>query len=351
MPSQTKRLKNAFTIVELMVVVAIIALLVSIMIPGFAAVRKSAKETATRALFQSLRAGLESYRGERALGGKYPPSRSDNPDGPSMNNPFSDSRTEVDIIMGANLLTYAMVGADQLGTPGFPDIKNGGTFDGKWWNDQGADQTAEYKAAYALDKTTKEPFRTRYPGNGATYVDETTRETVRSYQQMFDDGRILGDPKDEGVLGLGDQLTFTDKWGMPVLYYRANRAGRIMVTNPKAGGRLGIYDSRDNSFFTGYDPKNILGADFGPAKLDRRHRSRLSHTEAPILKPELQGGENKILVDDTRYEFALERFILDRSVTAQNRPVNAQSYLLISAGNDAIFGTSDDITNWERPTE
>jgi len=345
MTSQTYRHKSAFTIVELMVVVAIIALLVSIMIPGFAAVRKSAKETATRALFQSLRAGLESYRGERALGGKYPPSRSDKPNGdPSMKNPFVTTGAEVEIIMGANLLAYALVGADQLGTPGFPDINK----NGQWWDDQGAEESGEYKGAYALDRTTSEPLHIRYPGNGATYVDEATRATVRSYQQMFDDGRTLTDPDDTGIQGLEDQRTFTDKWGMPVLYYRANRAGQIMVTDP--GVKLGIYDSQDNSFFTGYDPKNILGADFGPAKLDSTHRSRLSHTEAPTLLPNLQGGENEILVDK-KYEFSLERFILDRSVTAQNRPVNAQTYLLISAGNDAIFGTGDDITNWERPQE
>ena len=334
--------RRGFTIIELMVAVAIIALLISIMIPGFSAVTNKANIVATQALFQGLESGLESYRGEQMLGGVYPPSQTDNADSPLfMANPFGGP--DVVGITGANLLAYALAGADQLGTPGFFDLDS----DGLWSDDQGNDPGIDPPPAYALDTVTARPLRTRYPGGGATYVDETTRGTLRSLQQLFDDGIALTDPADLGN-GVADQLAFTDRWGLPVLYYRANRAGGIMVTEP--GGAPGVYDALDNAVFTGNPDAalNTFGVDFGPGPFPNNgFYSKIAQSEYPIVAPTLTDNVNEILVDPA-YEFTMERFILDRSVTAQNRPVNARSYLLISAGKDAVYGTGDDITNWQR---
>ena len=44
----------------------------------------------------------------------------------------------------------------------------------------------------------------------------------------------------------------------------------------------------------------------------------------------------------------MARYILDRSNRVRNTPVNRDSYLLITAGPDGIYGNEDDITNWKR---
>ena len=68
---------SAFTLIELMVSVAIIGILIGILLPAFSAVNTNAKKVATKATIGVLDRGLESYRGEQALGGGYPPSQSD----------------------------------------------------------------------------------------------------------------------------------------------------------------------------------------------------------------------------------------------------------------------------------
>jgi len=41
-----------------------------------------------------------------------------------------------------------------------------------------------------------------------------------------------------------------------------------------------------------------------------------------------------------------ENMILNPYVTTVHRPYRADSYILISAGEDGVYGTSDDITNY-----
>jgi len=336
--------RMAFTLIELMVAVAIIALLVSIMIPAFSAVRTNAKIVATQATFDSLKLGLESYRGENALGGVYPPSQTDYPGAIlTMSNPYLPDQTTT--VSGATLLVYALIGADRLGTPGFQDWDT----DGQWHNDQWAlpRSTNQPYGAYETNPDTLEPRNPRYPGRGAWYVDQTTANGTRTLTQLFDDGAMVTNPATEG-LG-ADQPVFTDGWGRPILYYRANRGATAMMTTP--GGTIGTYDQRDNAPLTGtgmpVDVGNFVGVDFGPGPQTGGYPSRIARgpTPVPSVNPkqaDIQGNDNVFL--DT---FA--RFVHDRTIAARNQAVNRDSYLLISTGPDAIYGTSDDVVNWEQP--
>lgn len=334
---------SGFTLIELMVAVAIIALLVGIMLPTFAGVTSKAKYVATRGTFSALEKGLEFYKGERDLGNAYPPSQGDKEGNPYVIvDPFDpDGAGLVDSIAGANLLVYAMTGADQLGTPGFLNL--GGR--PEWWDDQGS--RVDSGDAYELDEVSREPKQPRYPGNGETYVDDNTRADIRTLSQLFDDGVVIDDPEAMTLnRGVSHQPFFTDKWGRPVLYYRANRAGRWVVTDPNAS--IGSYDVRDNAFLTGCDLSGHTrdGVDFGPGKTNSYY-SRIARTLTPDVIPNLTNGVHEILTA-VAYENTFERFILDPAVTVKNRAVRPDSYLLISAGEDAIYGTSDDVTNWER---
>jgi hypothetical protein len=44
----------------------------------------------------------------------------------------------------------------------------------------------------------------------------------------------------------------------------------------------------------------------------------------------------------------LEKMILNQQATAGKMPYRADSYILISAGRDGLYGTADDIVNFPR---
>jgi hypothetical protein len=155
-----------------------------------------------------------------------------------------------------------------------------------------------------------------------------------------------------------DLPVLADSFDQPILYYVANAHGR--ATNMVADEHLedndysgsgpqdeGVpyYFHQDNIGFTGItdDPESEdRGWDFGSR--DKTHAIAVSG--ADLSGPEIAKQEN-------RWTFA--RYVLDRQLftlaaTSDNertplRPVNADSYLLISAGPDGRYGTNDDVSN------
>ena len=63
--------RKAFTIVELIMVVIIIALLLGILLPAVSTIRTKAKETAQKAQFATIDMALEAFKQDY---GDYPPS-------------------------------------------------------------------------------------------------------------------------------------------------------------------------------------------------------------------------------------------------------------------------------------
>ena len=155
-----------FTIVELLVVIGIIGILVALLIPAISTVRNSAKELKTQSTFTAIAAGLEGYR--NATGESYPPSHSDDDNPLRIKSPYSppQSSMAVDVaVTGANMLDYALAGADRLGTPGFKDVNR----DGFWWDGMHniRDCTYGYNGLYSLDRdlcgdNTMEPLHRRF---------------------------------------------------------------------------------------------------------------------------------------------------------------------------------------------
>ncbi len=342
--------RHAFTIVELMVAVGIIIVLIGVLVPTFQAVSTNAKRVATDARFASISQGLESYNNEKALGGAYPPSRSDKQKLGNLQdyyivNPF-DANSLVEVpVMGANLLAFGLVGADRLGTAGFRDL--GG--DPGWWDNLTADDQGQTPGLYAIDQAgtqqSFEPIHPRYPSVGGSFVDQATQQSVQNLQDLLNNGTI-----DENALPnlvpMQAMPFFTDSWGRPILYYRASRGARLMVSE-RGTGNIGIYDQRDNFQFTGTsDLGSIGGMDFGPP-LVNGFRSRIAQMD--LSTPVNVTGTGGIdVATDERFDDSFARFILDRGITNRNAPVNRKSYLLISAGQDAVYGTQDDVTNWDR---
>lgn len=329
--ARKKHNRSAFTLIEMMVVVAIIGLLLAALLPAFGTVRLKAQIAQATAVFKGIDTGIVTYQAESALGGSLPPSSTDNPDNRQIiKNPDSKADSGDVRITGAQLLSIALVGADGLGTTGFKDVNN----DGRWWNDV----HNEVGGLYELNETTLRPNYPRYGGSG--YVDEKIRTNMKSLQQLEDKGVIQNLSEPSGDIAKNVQM-FIDPWDTPILYYRANKSSRRMIASKQAPG---IYRQEDNGVITGTrdgaadDP----GLDFGAGKVDDNY-----HNIASAKSPTAADKVDDVLTN-TNFDRTMARYILDKSLRALPTPVNRDSYLLISAGPDSIYGTDDDIINWER---
>ena len=114
-----------------------------------------------------------------------------------------------------------------------------------------------------------------------------------------------------------------------------------------------FYFHQDNRAFTGGPPTNKYAAtdgwDFGEGV------HAITQSGAELTAKEIIKEENR----DTFARFILERkqyqsLLLAKSTPSEAtllRPVNPDSYLLISAGVDGRYGTNDDITNFPTSVE
>ncbi len=341
--------RRAFTLIELLVVISIIGLLIGILIPSMNAIRTRAKVVDTQARFASIEAGLEAYRGERGLDGTYPPSRSDFVENgvPKIANPFSTTAggnptTEV---AGAHLLAMALMGADLLGPPGFKDFDR----DGRWADDTHRGPGGAYeRVETGTPDVLGTPVKPRYPGGTESgFVDSGMQKKAGTLTQLRSETVIVTEAggtfnDDTGLLPL-----FLDGFGRPILYYRANPAARVMID--AMAGTPGIYTQQDNAVITGSvgGPGARTGLSFGQRANDRGNLHELVRVAPvpPVVPP--TGPTNPIVTDDT-YADSFARFIFDPDVKANNVPVRKDSFLLIAAGKDGVYGTIDDVTNWTR---
>ena len=106
------------------------------------------------------------------------------------------------------------------------------------------------------------------------------------------------------VPGAGTDYIMKDKWEMPIIYYRATPG--VALT---AGSISAFYTEADNTaFITGY--------------------------------PQPTGATN--------YPGGFTAYITDTQIPSMDVPYNPDSFILISAGRDKIYGNEDDVFNFER---
>lgn len=313
--------------VELLAVIAIIALLISILIPAVSVIRTKAKDVATRATIASIGTGIQAFKAENRLGGGYPPSASDGSRSLkySVANPYSligIPGNEIEI-SGAGLLVFALAGADLLGTPGFRTFDTSST---EW-----AQDTYDTPGgAYELDIDTGQPKKTRF----GPYVDDKVR--VSQYNSAEGSFDIEAEVEARESLRPDDRVQrsfpmYLDAFGFPLLYYRADPAGiAAWDDDPDNLNRgRGIYHWADNGpLVDGSDDELVLLSHNQPHSMDRP-----------------TGGSG----DPVPGTFAY--LIWNQSVAARKMPHNAQSYLLLSPGPDGRYGTSDDIGNFKQSGE
>jgi hypothetical protein len=189
------------------------------------------------------------------------------------------------------------------------------------------------------------------------YVDPNNVRTVRTINLR---GRANSDfYKGDRNDPVSNLVVIVDLFDQPLLYYAANTHGRDtnMVEEEreenniyKGGGDQAtgppFYFHQDNVMFTGTDKK--AGWNFGGT--DKTHT--IARAGAELTAPELVEVDPDA-EQSNRNTFA--HYIVDRkllkSFTSQTskktplRPVNPDSFLLISAGVDGLYGTTDDPSN------
>gem|GEM_PF-1078445 len=306
-----KQSRKAFTLVELLVVIGIIALLVSIVVPALNTARMTAKKAALRSIFHTLETGLEQFKTDQ---GAYPEStynyslylhsQTDTPSVSNYNNSYVD--------MGAHHLAEAMFGLDRLGYQQnhWYQISDGsvgivGTpIDGT----SGALLTTKRWGPYVNAENLNVGTMADVPlPNGPTVPpDPSTWKIPPNYNNLVNPNPVILD-------------NLNPLNSRPILYYRAFSSGNLIPQ---------IYNYTDNSLITDV---------FGMLWSSNQNKLDASKMNLKCFNYYVWDRKTGFGADD-----------LNKIKSPSARSFNRDSYILISAGPDGNFGTEDDITNFER---
>ena len=355
MNTRDRRL-GGFTLIELLVVIGIIGVLISILLPSMSAARNSANNVRIKGQLNAVKQALEAFKNDV---GDYPDSAKrfdptdyassgDDPLNRIVNHPGNGT-----VIYGAQSLARALVGK---GLRGYVSTKRAREYDRslaptEWYDDRFTDYTSPFPHEVKYFNETHAIIRTATDGTG---------------------NRLLG-VRPNSISGDNDQWIMVDSFDQPILYYRANPRGNILAdataTDTGANGFavyqggsgdydclnqpvIPTYNLLDNDVFTGSQSCELgiptsdePGWQFGT----RDHQIR--ELGNPCNPDNVSDGCLQLPDPQPDITMPFARYIHDHksedAAAGVVRAVNPDTYLLISAGRDGIYGTADDINNFQ----
>jgi prepilin-type N-terminal cleavage/methylation domain-containing protein len=306
---QSDQTRFAFTLVEIITAVAIIAILAAILVPAFSLAMKTAMNVKQKGQFNSLNIALEAYRTDF---GDYPASYEPAP---------TANPQQLNTVGASQRLAEAVIGYDGLGfhprsifsvygtSDGYPP--HGAPNDNRIYLYAGIDATARE----ASIKQRKGPYLETETANAAKMGDLYTGVGVGSNTFVLTD-----------AFGTVKNKRTNKQTGMPILYYKANSAAS--QHNP------GNYNA------SAYDTLNIF---------DLRHNQWILSLGRPMDNTTNQ--EHPLFANpDLFYEMTRNPNYYnpnDQTDKTLWRPYRAESFILHSAGYDGLYGTPDDVFNFD----
>jgi len=298
--------KTGFTIIELLTVMSIIIILISVLVPGLALARRYAKRVKQKAQFHSISVAMEQFNADQ--GGGYPDSGL-----MGAAAPFTT---------GAQRLAEALMGRDRRGYD--PQSSWDAALDSA-----NLDIYASLANGSSVPQITASLDRRRGP-----YLSD-----VAAFQVSELYGPAYAGPVYGGAVGTPPAPVLTDEYtvknitvggkavkaGSPVLYYKANVSSKVF---PDPNLPIAIGDP----------PISIINS------LDNEALVALGTINNAAIPHHFAFGYTDLTTGKTGFQIFYEA--IRNPQMSPPWPYNQESYILISAGYDGIFGTKDDVFNF-----
>lgn len=285
--------KPAFTLIELLTVLAIVALLVGLLIPSLTMVRNSAKEAKQKTQLTEIGLALTAFRNDY---GDYPPSDQLSHD------------TGVADYCGAQKLLEALLGRDLLG---FHPKSTWSATDMTLYPLTPPPVNLDQRKGSYLELGTESAFRLSDLYTPASLAASSTPLAANTF--------VICDSF--GIKKITIAPGHTAKAGTPILYYKADTTKKKFDGIGIPPGSQDVYNFMDNFPL-------IQVAD-----------------TADGTPP----GDHPLATLGGMYFYNQQYKIIDQKIlssTTKPWPHRPDSYILISAGLDGRYGTEDDILNF-----
>lgn len=316
--AQQKTRSRGFTLIELLVVVSIIALLVGILTPGIRAFKKAADGLKQKSRFHAMEVGLELFQKDYT---EYPDSK-------QLGNSSGY------YICGAQHLAEALIGRDKKGfdpeTDWYaplndPELYSNGD------DDQIERSLARREGHYIeLDDVDIYELSQLYVSTAGIYSPSSDTDPPSPVlTDVFYKKKIIINP------GTEDEARV--RVGTPVLYFKASETSKLF-RETEDDSDTNVDETDHTKWIYNYDDNKLI---FDLEVMDEP-------TETHRYKEGYQVPEKPSTVGEDYFYEKITNPKVKSEDPEYFRPYNSRTFMLISAGWDGIFGTNDDITNFNK---